>query len=563
MKNYPLIVTMMLLLLASCSEDDSVRENPIGKAMPISFVLQSDMQRNATRAITPTTDTKVFVSQTTGAVNPVEYSYSGSAWYSSTPLVWLTTSAFNVYAFSNSRNTGTLAFSTKNVTQESASPYFLAAKTTGVTYSESYAGLSMTLTQKLAKVTVTVSGKSKFLTAGILKGLKQIGHYQPDASADTDSQINSWTVDDTSTADITMYQNGLTLTAWIIPQQVAANTLQIVLTYNGKTFTYSLAAAKYLKAGYNYNFTLTPHDYVDPDVLQYGDIIYDDCDVVHLGGTKPTDGAKPVGVVVYKASSAEAVCEANAVVNSKTIVGKAIVMALWDCGSEKGTITAPYYQWGSEDYKHTDQITYGGNTVDLFPTGSTYESHKEDYYGYEKTYQMVVRPSGTSCKTQNHTHAGASAAYNYHTNELGSGYSTNYLYKSTGWFLPSIRQMWEIVFSVAANGNTSGQNTYTVNKETGTVNELTIPSISSGGIYIKEIATSLKSLIENAGGVMLTNETNWVGSQANCYQSSSHSHTSTNNAIYQQWSTTLGGIRWGNFNHTNTSHWRVRAVMCY
>lgn len=242
---------------------------------------------------------------------------------------------------------------------------------------------------------------------------------------------------------------------------------------------------------------------VNPLTLNLGDIIYDDCTVTANNAYNSSKHA--IGVVVYKASSAEAACEAGVETQHGsgvgTVVGRVLVMALEDIS---GTMAV------NNNSSHN---------TSLFPRseGNT-STASNDFKGYAKTKQMA-----TVCTS--HSHYAATAAWNY---TPSNATTTTYLTGSTGWFLPSIGQ-WMKVFQAMASA--AGVST-------------TIPAIytTSGN---GSSASKLKTYITNAGGnasKLVVNESDY--SKTNFYASSSDG--SANMGQHVSWSNYSNfGFRWG------------------
>ena len=272
--------------------------------------------------------------------------------------------------------------------------------------------------------------------------------------------------------------------------------------------------------------TLQLNPGIDPDDLQYGDIIYDDCTIVHLGEAKPASG-NAIGVVVYKSDTPTNVCEAGVEsVEGGTVAGKALVMALSDA-------SASDLAW------QTGSGTDHNNT--LFPNYSNISTSKSDLRGYAKTKQMATK----SGECASHIHPAADAAWNYHTNVLSS-YSEDYLTNSTGWFLPSLGQCIIIAESIYAGGDANGNNKQNV----------TINTSSSGNTAC---ATSLNSLMTEAGASGSV-PTSYILNHNSSEGNASHIVPCgiINNATY--------GFRVDddlNNDDSKTYAWKVRAILAY
>ena len=537
-------IALLALLACSSEEESAYQDNDLRQPIALNITMQGDVEGVSspqTRAVSPTTSTRVYVSKTAGAASPVTYSYSGSAWTCASPLHWAGNDAINIYAYTNSNNASSLTFTTSGVTQTATTPYFLAVKQSAE-YDSDFGGINLTLKQKLAKITVNITnGLAARLSGGVLMGLKPTGTYQPDAADDTNSSINSWTISG-STTDITMYKNGLALTAWVIPQ--SASSVKVRITYCNRFYTYTIASsAKCFKAGYNYIYNLTPK-VINVEDLRYGDIIYDDCTIVHLGGTKPSGSTPhPVGVVVYKASSAETVCETG-VTNEEgvAVVGKALVMCLQDAGG-----AGAYWQWSSTGNVDHDET--------LFPTQAGAAPPivaSTDYRGYAKTLQLA----NSSGECVFHVHPAANAAY-YYGDSFPSTYDDSYLTGSTGWFLPSGGQWMQIYSSVCQNGNASGSNKVTP------IEPANMVDVSSSWQDTRNnCAQNLNSLIENAGGTALIDDPN-TSSQNQTYVSSSERDGGC--ALYFMWNATETnkGFRIGGHGQMDAIRFHVRAILAY
>ena len=245
---------------------------------------------------------------------------------------------------------------------------------------------------------------------------------------------------------------------------------------NHKTFTFRINNA--INTAYARTFVLRGG--VDPSELRYGDIIYDDCTIVHLGGTKPT-GKTAVALVVYTSDSPTAICEAGVRNDAgEAIIGKALAIALYDADSSNNA------KWGNDGVNED-------NT--LFPNISTIAACKADLRGYEKTKYLTSSASDGGCG--HGTHDAARLALNYHSNKYGndeSVVSKEYLIGSSGWFLPSGGQAYYMEESTTLNGNSSGTNkasSFTMNNFANT----------SANAANQKGVDNLKNLLENwAGG---------------------------------------------------------------
>ena len=249
---------------------------------------------------------------------------------------------------------------------------------------------------------------------------------------------------------------------------------------------------------------------VDATALNLGDIIYDDGDVTANNAYNSSKHA--IGVVVYKAASADAACEAGKACRngSGTVVGRVLVMSLQDVSGTQAWFTA-----NNTDHDNT-----------LFPNCSNNTSTASgDYRGYEKTRQMAAQTGECS----GHTHAAATAAWNY---TPSNATSTDYLEGSTGWFLPSIGQWFKVA------------------------NAMGVSSIPNAGSWsgAGSVATQLSTYITNAGG----NASTLVGN--NAYWSSSEYGDTGAQLVY--WYTgSSDGFYWGSSSKSSTYY--VRPFLAY
>ena len=249
---------------------------------------------------------------------------------------------------------------------------------------------------------------------------------------------------------------------------------------------------------------------VDATALNLGDIIYDDGDVTANNAYNSSKHA--IGVVVYKAASADAACEAGKTCRngSGTVVGRVLVMSLQDVSGTQAWFTA-----NNTDHDNT-----------LFPNCSNNTSTaSSDYRGYEKTKQMATQTGECS----GHTHAAATAAWNY---TPSNATSTDYLEGSTGWFLPSIGQWFKVA------------------------NAMGVSSIPNAGSWsgAGSVATTLSTYITNAGG----NASTLVGSSR--YWSSSEYDDTDAQSVYWNAASSLG-FYWGYSGKSSTYY--VRPFLAY
>ena len=246
------------------------------------------------------------------------------------------------------------------------------------------------------------------------------------------------TIDNQSSPELTYDDDGNLYQKWTVSLNASA-------AKNAKDNSTPLVFKIYNQLDSEKQITLQLNPGIDPDDLQYGDIIYDDCTIVHLGEAKPASG-NAIGVVAYKSDTPTNVCEAGIVnTEGETVIGKVLVVALQDVSNSGLT-------WGSN--------REGNHNDDLFPNlYNNLSLHQTDMRGYDKTKQMATRTG--ECAT--HTHNAAAKAWDYHTDILSS-YSEDYLSGSTGWFLPSAGQFAKIVEGFDHGGDKDGNN-----KGTGTM----------------------------------------------------------------------------------------------
>ena len=331
------------------------------------------------------------------------------------------------------------------------------------------------------------------------------------------------TIDNQSSPELTYDDDGNLYQKWTVSLNASA-------AKNAKDNSTPLVFKIYNQLDSEKQITLQLNPGIDPDDLQYGDIIYDDCTIVHLGETKPTGSGAPnaIGVVVYKSDTPTAVCEAGIeAVDGTTVTGKALVMALQDA-------SATNLAW------QTSSGTDHDNS--LFPNYSNISTSKTtDFKGYSKTKQLATK----SGECASHSHPAAEAAWNYHTNILSS-YSDEYLSNSTGWFLPSLGQYIKIAESLYAGGDADGNNKQNI-------------TITTSSTSNTAVATSLNSLINAAGGT-----TRVSGSYLLYHNSSDGDATHIipvgfiNNTTY--------GFRIDddlNNDDVKTYSWYVRAILAY
>ncbi len=268
--------------------------------------------------------------------------------------------------------------------------------------------------------------------------------------------------------------------------------------------------------------TLQLNPGIDPDDLQYGDIIYDDCTIVHLGEAKPASG-NAIGVVAYKSDTPTNICEAGIVnMEGETVIGKVLVVALQDVSNSGLT-------WGSD--------SEGNHNDALFPNLlNNLSLHQTDMKGYEKTKQMATK----SGECASHTHNAATKAWNYHTESLSSC-SEDYLSGSTGWFFPSAGQFAKIAEGFDHGGDKDGNN-----KGTETFNVLQYAFCSK--------------FQANSNSIIVT----WAGGTA--FSTSFHTSSEIDGGHIIRGYIDGGGINYdsdGNHDDVKSSTYSVRAILAY
>lgn len=245
---------------------------------------------------------------------------------------------------------------------------------------------------------------------------------------------------------------------------------------------------------------------VDAAALNLGDIIYDDGDVT--AGNAYNSSKHAIGVVVYKAASAEAACETNVDAGHGTVAGRVLVMSLQDVSGTKAWFTA-----NSTDHSNFTNVNNNTSTA------------QSDFGGYAKTKQMATKTG----ECASHTHDAAVAAWSY-TPAVAT--SNDYLEGSTGWFLPSIGQWMKVA------------------------NAMGVSSIPSAGSWSGNgsVATTLSNYITAAGG----NASTLVGSD---YYWSSSEYSDTNAQSVRWYTGGTSGFTWHNYNKTSTFY--VRPFLAY
>ena len=330
------------------------------------------------------------------------------------------------------------------------------------------------------------------------------------------------TIDNQSSPELTYDDDGNLYQKWTVSLNASA-------AKNAKDNSTPLVFKIYNQLDSEKQITLQLNPGIDPDDLQYGDIIYDDCTIVHLGEAKPASG-NAVGVVVYKSDTPTDVCEAGVEsVDGSTVAGKALVMALNEA-------SASQLAWATANNDHD-------NT--LFPNGTDVSAIRADMKGYAKTKQMATHTDG--CST--HSHPAAEAAWNYHTNVL-SLCSDDYLSNSTGWFMPSLGQWVQILENTSKNGDANGANkdassTYTTNNTT----------------QVPKSVPNANSLLSWAGGTQIAN----YSSTSCSYHTSSERDASTVFNLYLLLSNALGihVDANGDVDDVKTYGMYVRPILAY
>ena len=323
------------------------------------------------------------------------------------------------------------------------------------------------------------------------------------------------TIDNQSSPELTYDDDGNLYQKWTVSLNASA-------AKNAKDNSTPLVFKIYNQLDSEKQITLQLNPGIDPDDLQYGDIIYDDCTIVHLGEAKPASG-NAIGVVAYKSDTPTNVCETGIVnTEGETVIGKVLVVALQDVSNSGLT-------WGSSsESNHND---------DLFPNLlNNLSLHQTDMRGYDKTKQMATRTG--ECAT--HTHNAATKAWNYHTDVLSS-YSEEYLSGSTGWFFPSAGQFAQIAVGFDNGGDKDGNN-----KGTGTFNVLQ-------SCFAPKFVSNAQSII-----------TAWAGGTniSGTYHTSSEIDAGH---IIQAY-TNEGGLSYdsdGNYDDTKEMTYKVRAILAY
>lgn len=241
---------------------------------------------------------------------------------------------------------------------------------------------------------------------------------------------------------------------------------------------------------------------VDAASLNLGDIIYDDGSVTANNAYNSNKHA--IGVVVYKASSAEASCEAGVNAGHGVVAGRVLVISLADASR------AQWYTANSDDHDNS-----------LFPNvNDTKATALNDMKGYQKTVTLT---------TDGHTHEAATAAKNY---TPSGATSTDYLEGSTGWFLPSIGQWMKVAGAMGVS---------------------MIPDADTWS-GAGSVATTLSNYITNAG----ENASALVGDYY--YWSSSERVAAGAQGV--GWNTGSSyGFKWSGGNKSDVRH--VRAFLAY
>lgn len=242
---------------------------------------------------------------------------------------------------------------------------------------------------------------------------------------------------------------------------------------------------------------------VDAASLNLGDIIYDDGSVTANNAYNSNKHA--IGVVVYKASSAEDACEAGVNAGHGVVAGRVLVISLADAST-----SAKWYTANSDDHNNS-----------LFPNvNNNKATAQSDMQGYQKTVTLT---------TDGHTHAAATAAKNY---TPSGATSTDYLEGSTGWFLPSIGQWMKVAGAMGVS---------------------TIPDAGSWS-GAGSVATTLSNYITNAGGnasALVVNHTYWSSSE----------YDATYAQVVLWRADSSFGFLWGRNDKSNDFY--VRAFLAY
>ena len=331
------------------------------------------------------------------------------------------------------------------------------------------------------------------------------------------------TIDNQSSPELTYDDDGNLYQKWTVSLNASA-------AKNAKDNSTPLVFKIYNQLDSEKQITLQLNPGIDPDDLQYGDIIYDDCTIVHLGEAKPASG-NAIGVVVYKSDSPTDICEAGVEsVDGSTVAGKALVMAL-----SNASASALAWATANDDHNNT-----------LFPNSlEVLANVKADMKGYAKTKQLATH----SGECSSHSHPAAEAAWNYHTNVL-SLCSDDYLSNSTGWFMPSLGQWVQILENTSKNGDANGANkdassTYTTNNTT----------------QVPKSVPNANSLLSWAGGTQIAN----YSSTSCSYHTSSERDASTVFNLYLLLSNALGihVDANGDVDDVKTYGMYVRPILAY
>ena len=337
------------------------------------------------------------------------------------------------------------------------------------------------------------------------------------------------TIDNQSSPELTYDDDGNLYQKWTVSLNASA-------AKNAKDNSTPLVFRVYNQLDSEKHITLQLNPGIDPDDLQYGDIIYDDCTIVHLGESKPVDKTA-VGVVVFKSDTPTTVCEAG-VTNDEgeTVIGKALVVALKPCLKDG----VNYAKWSGE----SSSQNYDENNS-LFPNISgNHATARADLKGYEKTKYLVG-----GCNGMGHTHPAAVMASTYHEQQLNMA-RTDYLACSTGWFLPSIGQWMYLMESCYQNGDMEGNRKHN--------DTLTWPWEQW---YNNDHGPNFMSLLVSwAGGEYIGNH-HWMSSEYDADQVHQPCHTSSSMAgSWWGQGGNYGGFGQGGYKSANNY---VRAVLAY
>src|SRR5574344_2696365 len=440
--NAGMILSATLLMLSGCASDDTVSENnnTTPARLSINVVDGSFASADNAGAKTRSTDTDygttftngdaigVFAVTTAGAftVTNEKYTYNGSKWLSSAGDEYLPYSADTKY-FAYYPYDATLASTKYTATGISASTFaatdFFAGLISGWTPSTDQSTHDKYTAQDLMVSMATVDGSTGYTFS--------MAHQMALMEMDF-AQIQFWQSTGTSTGTSGYKYRFESHTPYDISGNGSKYRLLVKPSTAKTTVTGRIYSDLTTNSGAWYiqetspaasNYKVYKYNSEEASLLSYVPAVGS---LYNSDGTctnKIVDGKTPVGVVVCTTSD---YCE------SGSGYGHALVMALKNCTSATST-----YTWRNED-----------KDAGLDKINTTKKMYNNSKSGYLNTDTIVNNRTRTTMVTYSQDVFPAFyQAVNYSLGTAPEG--------STGWFLPSMGQWWDVLEKVAAYNGTS------------------------------------------------------------------------------------------------------------